>query len=114
MENKLFTLAIPTFNRSLTLKRALSSVLLQSYQPKEIIVVDNLSEDDTEEMIKSQFPSVKIIHERKLGVSAARNKGIKVSNGDWIALLDSDDEWHPTKLARQVDIWFNYLLEIIF
>ena len=58
-------------------------------------------------MIKSQFPSVKIIHERKLGVSAARNKGIKVSNGDWIALLDSDDEWHPTKLATQVDIWFN-------
>ena len=106
-KNPRISVVIPTLNRSITLRRALNSVLLQSYQPEEIIVVDNGSTDDTEEMIKSQFPQVNILRERKLGVSAARNKGIKASKGDWIALLDSDDEWYVPKLERQIDSCLN-------
>lgn len=103
------SVVIPTLNRSITLKRALNSVLLQSHQPEEIIVVDNGSTDDTEEMIKSLFPQIKILREKKLGVSAARNKGIMASKGDWIALLDSDDEWYATKLERQISSYLNSL-----
>ena len=103
------SVVIPTLNRSISLKRALNSVLSQSYQPEEIIVVDNGSTDDTEEMIKSQFPQVKILRQRKLGVSAARNKGIKASKGDWVAFLDSDDEWCAPKLERQMDSHLNSL-----
>ena len=101
-KNPSISVVIPTLNRSNTLRRALNSVLLQSYQPEEIIVVDNGSTDNTEEMIKSQFPQVKILRQQKLGVSAARNKGIRASKGDWIALLDSDDEWYAPKLERQI------------
>ena len=103
------SVVIPTLNRSISLKRALNSVLSQSYQPEEIIVVDNGSTDDTEEMIKYQFPQVTILRERKLGVSAARNKGIKASKGDWVAFLDSDDEWCAPKLERQMDSRLNSL-----
>jgi glycosyltransferase involved in cell wall biosynthesis len=93
---------IPTFNRAHTLLRALGSVLAQSYPASEIIVVDDASVDNTELLIKSyaQIKFIKLIENR--GVSHARNEGIKQASSEWIALLDSDDEWNPDKLAKQV------------
>jgi glycosyltransferase involved in cell wall biosynthesis len=93
---------IPTFNRAHTLLRALGSVLAQSYPASEIIVVDDASVDNTELLIKAyaQIKFIKLIENR--GVSHARNEGIKQASSEWIALLDSDDEWSPDKLAKQV------------
>ena len=92
---------IPTFNRKETLKRAIQSVVMQSYTPYEIIVIDDGSDDGTKEWLKDNFPNVKYIYQMNSGVSSARNKGIKFARGDWIALLDSDDEWLPSKLKDQ-------------
>ena len=94
---------IPTFNRKETLKRAIQSVVMQSYTPYEIIVIDDGSNDGTKEWLKDNFPNVKYIYQMNSGVSSARNKGIKFARGDWIALLDSDDEWLPSKLKDQAN-----------
>jgi glycosyltransferase involved in cell wall biosynthesis len=94
---------IPTYNRKHTLPRALDSVLAQSFQPFEIIVIDDGSTDGTANWFSNNYPSIQSISQSNQGVSAARNAGIKQSRGDWIAFLDSDDEWLPTKLAKQVE-----------
>ena len=94
---------IPTFNRLDLLKRAIESVLNQSIKPYDIIVVDDGSIDDTSEMIQQKYKSINLIQQKNSGVSAARNNGIKNAQGDWIALLDSDDEWGENKLEEQVN-----------
>ena len=94
---------IPTFNRLDLLKRAIDSVLNQSIKPYDIIVVDDGSTDGTSEMIQHKYKSINLIQQKNSGVSAARNNGIKNAQGDWIALLDSDDEWKKNKLEEQVN-----------
>jgi len=94
---------IPTYNRKHTLKRAIQSVYMQSLLPYEVIVVDDGSNDGTKEWVKQKYPNVKYIYQKNSGVSSARNKGIKIARGDWIALLDSDDEWLPNKLNEQTN-----------
>ena len=101
-ENKYkISVVIPTLNRINTLQRALDSVINQTYKPAEIIVVDNGSSDGTLKFLREQYPKITILTENKIGVSSARNKGIKKSINQWIALLDSDDAWHPKKLEIQ-------------
>ena len=101
------SVVIPTLNRCFTLQRAIESVLQQALMPCEVIVVDNGSSDGTLDLIKSKSPTVRILHEKKIGVSAARNRGIKAAQGRWVALLDSDDEWLPNKLRRQIESYTN-------
>lgn len=98
------SVVIPTHNRARTLLRALDSVLAQSYPADEIIVVDDGSTDDTGDLVARHFPGVRYLHQRNRGVSAARNLGIRAARGNWLALLDSDDAWLPTKLAAQVSL----------
>ncbi len=90
---------IPTYNRASTLPRALDSVLAQTHQAAEIIIIDDGSTDQTRSLIEQRYPQIKLIRQSNKGVSAARNSGIKVAQTDWIALLDSDDDWLPNKLA---------------
>ena len=90
---------IPTYNRVQTLIRAIDSVLNQKSPVDEIIVVDDGSTDDTANQISRNYPNVKLIRQSNLGVSAARNAGIKQAGFEWIALLDSDDTWMPEKIA---------------
>ena len=101
--NSLISVIIPTLNRADLLKRALRSVIHQTLPPNEIIVVDNGSTDGTLEFLKEEFPSITILKEKKIGVSTARNRGIKHSAFQWIALLDSDDAWKLNKLERQIN-----------
>lgn len=95
---------IPTFNRIKFIDRAIESVINQSLYPDEIIVVDNGSTDGTVDHIKNNYPKVIILVENRLGVSFARNKGIKESKCDWVAFLDSDDQWLPKKLEKQMKL----------
>ena len=94
---------IQTYNRCDLLKRAINSVIKQTITPKEIIIVDNGSTDQTYQMVSSLFPEINYFIEKKRGVSAARNKGILESKSKWIAFLDSDDAWKPTKLEKQME-----------
>ena len=101
IEDYKISIVIPTFNRIGSLPRALDSALNQTYQPSEIIVVDNGSSDGTTKLLRERYPSIRLLIEKKLGVSATRNKGIRHSKFQWIALLDSDDAWDKTKLEKQ-------------
>ena len=111
-ENKYkISVVIPTLNRINTLQRALDSVINQTYKAAEIIVVDNGSSDGTLKFLREQYPKITILTENKIGVSSARNKGIKKSINQWIALLDSDDAWHPRKLEIQTSMLDSALKE---
>ena len=96
------SVVIPTYNRRKTIGRSIDSVLNQTLFPSEIIVVDDGSTDGTCDYIQSNFPSIRLLQQPNKGVSSARNMGIRSSNSDWVALLDSDDEWFPQKLEKQV------------
>ena len=96
------SVVIPTFNRRQTIGRSIDSILNQTLFPSEIIVVDDGSTDGTSDYIQSNFPSIRLLQQSNKGVSSARNMGIRSSNSDWVALLDSDDEWFPKKLEKQV------------
>jgi glycosyltransferase involved in cell wall biosynthesis len=93
------SVVIPSYNRAHTLERALLSVLGQTSAADEIIVVDDGSTDHSASVIR-QYPAVKLIQQENKGVSAARNTGIRVASSEWIALLDSDDEWLADKLSN--------------
>ncbi len=95
------SVVIPTYNRARFLRRALDSVYNQSLLPQEVIVVDDGSDDDTADFIRHRYPEVRYQYQPKRGVSSARNRGIEMSCGEWVALLDSDDAWQPNKLHRQ-------------
>ncbi len=98
---------IPTYNRAKALPKAIQSVLSQTFKDFEIIIVDDSTDDATEEVIK-KFDDERIYYirrQKREGVSAARNAGIKASNGEFIAFLDDDDEWLPEKLEYQIDVF---------
>ncbi len=98
------SVVIPSYNRADTIRRCLESVMRQTLAPFEVIVVDDCSRDDTAEIVKGfGDPRVRcIVLDRNSGAQAARNRGIRETKGDWIAFQDSDDEWLPTKLEKQV------------
>ena len=94
---------IPLYKRRDEIKRALASVLRQTCAPAEILVVDDASDDGSAEAAEQIGDSrIRVLrHRGNLGAAAARNTGIAAARGDWIALLDSDDEWSSEKLAQQ-------------
>ncbi len=98
----LISVVIPTYNRADCIEKAIISVLNQTCKNFEIIVVDDGSSDDTYFKVKKYFPYVKYFYQENKGVASARNMGIKVSKGEFIALLDSDDVFLPQKLEIQI------------
>lgn len=94
---------IPTYNRGALLPIAIESVFRQTYLDYELIVVDDGSTDDTRERLLPSIDRIRYFYQPNRGVSAARNAGVKLAQGQWISMLDSDDVWHPTKLRRQMD-----------
>ena len=96
---------IPTYNRGSLILETLSSILAQSVQPAEIIVVDDGSTDDTYEVVRSlQASSIRYHRIENCGAPRARNIGVSLSRSTWIALCDSDDLWLPDKLERQLQL----------
>jgi glycosyltransferase involved in cell wall biosynthesis len=100
----LVSVIIPTYNRAKTIKRAVNSVLGQTWKEMEVIVVDDGSTDQTGEILKVYGDKIRVIHRQNGGASAARNTGIKAAAGEIISFLDSDDEWLPQKTERQVKL----------
>jgi len=95
---------IPSYNRAYVLTRALESVFSQADSGDielEVIVIDDGSTDQTKNRVQEQFPQVNYHFQDNQGVSAARNLGLKHAKHEWVALLDSDDEWLPNKLELQ-------------
>mgnify|MGYP003575662843 FL=1 len=105
------SVVIPMYNSEKTITTCINSVLNQTFRGEiEIIVVNDGANDNSktivEELILKNNSSIdiKLINKVNGGVSTARNAGMKAANGDWIALLDSDDEWLPNKLERQIQV----------
>jgi len=100
------TVIIPAHNRSRVLPRAIASVRAQTFADWELIVVDDASTDDTfavAQRIAAEDGRIRVMrHERNQGVGPARNTAVAVAAGEWLAFLDSDDEWAPEKLAKQL------------
>ncbi|MGB2630908.1 MAG: glycosyltransferase family A protein [Candidatus Omnitrophota bacterium] len=99
-----FSVIIPTFNRKPFLEVAITSVLEQTFKDLELIVVDDGSTDGTKKLI-SKFKNSRIIykHQENRGVAGARNTGLALSSGKFVAFLDSDDRWIPEKLSVTAD-----------
>ncbi len=104
MSNPKVSVVLPTYNRAQYLDRAISSVLNQSYSDFELIIVDDASTDDTEKVVRSfKDDRIRYIRNTKnLGGAEARNIGISMSKGKFIAFQDSDDYWLPDKLEIQM------------
>jgi glycosyltransferase involved in cell wall biosynthesis len=95
---------IPTYNRCDYVQEAIDSVLNQTYRKYELIVVDDGSTDGTKEVIEKKYKGkLQYYWQRNKGESRARNYGISLAKGKFLAFLDSDDKWHPEKLHYQVD-----------
>jgi len=105
---------IPTFNRAHLIGRAIKSVLNQTYQDFEIIVVDDGSTDNTQEIVKGfRDKRIRYIrHKKNTGAAAARNSGISASFGKYIGFQDSDDKWLPEKLEKQIKVMDGSLSKI--
>ncbi|NDV20055.1 glycosyltransferase [Pseudodesulfovibrio sp. JC047] len=103
MEKKFVSIILPTYNRAKFIGTALDSVRAQTYTNWECLIIDDGSTDNTAAVVAAyDDPRFVMLHQENQGVSGARNTGISASRGDVIALLDSDDEWMPTKLAIQL------------
>ena len=98
---------IPTYNRASLIIKTIQTVLNQTVKANEIIVIDDGSQDNTEDIIKAYCEinpnKIKYIKQKNSGVSSARNRGIKESSNEWICFLDSDDLWEDTKLEEQIN-----------
>ena len=107
------SVVIAVYNGGATIRCAIQSVLAQTYQAHELIVVDDGSTDDTAAVVAEFGGRVKYLHQRNAGVSAARNAGAAAATGEWLAFLDADDwyypdrlRWHAEWLSREPDLDF--------
>jgi glycosyltransferase involved in cell wall biosynthesis len=98
---------IPTYNSARFLTDAIDSVLAQTFKDFEVWVIDDGSTDETASLIRGYRPSVHYLRQENRGVAVARNRGIEQSRGKYVAFLDADDTWLPSKLERQLDALWN-------
>ncbi len=101
--DKFVSVIIPTYNSAISLCRAIDSALSQEHKPSEIIVINDGSTDDTPNVVKNYGDNIIYIEQDNQGQGSARNAGLKVATGRFVAFLDADDYWHPGFLKRCVD-----------
>lgn len=110
----MISVIVPMYNSQRTIVRALNSIINQSFKDyiKEVIIVNDGSTDDSLKLVqdfcKSSTMKFTILNQSNQGVSSARNQGMNEAKGDWIALLDADDEWLPNKLEKQIEQLLNH------
>ena len=105
MQSPLFSIIIPTFNSSKTLKECLDSVFEQSFNSYEVLIIDSVSTDGTLDLIKnytSEHANLKVYSEKDNGIYDAMNKGMSLAKGDWLYFLGSDDTFHNTRVLSHV------------
>jgi glycosyltransferase involved in cell wall biosynthesis len=102
MPDHLVSVVIPTYNYGPYVTAAVDSALSQTYRRLEVLVVDDGSTDDTEARLAGYGSRIRYLRQLNQGLSAARNTGIRAARGDYVALLDSDDAWHPQKVEAQL------------
>ena len=94
------------YNSATTIREGIASVIAQTYEDWELVVIDDCSEDITPELVRSLAAADNrirlLINERNLGAASSRNNGISQAQGDWVAFLDSDDLWREDKLEKQL------------
>ena len=106
---------IPTYNRACTLEKSVRSVLAQTYEDLELIIVDDGSVDNTKSVVKNiDDKRIRYYYQKNSGACAARNKGIDLAKGEYIAFQDSDDVWLPEKLSRQIQTIGDTGADIVF
>lgn len=111
----MFSVVIPLYNKELSIQNTIQSVLEQTYQEFEIIVIDDGSTDNSAKQVREIPDSrIKLVQQRNQGVSAARNRGIKESKFEWIALLDGDDLWEPNHLEEIVKMMHEFPDEKVY
>jgi glycosyltransferase involved in cell wall biosynthesis len=98
------SVVVPTYNRAAWLPGTVASILQQTLPPAEVLIVDDGSTDDTEQVCSRFAAPVRYLRQENSGAAAARNRGIKHAAGEWIAFIDSDDLWEPTKLRTQLAV----------
>ena len=110
IDSPIVSIIIPTYNRARTIVRSVNSILSQTFQNFELIIVDDCSTDNTKDILEKTFNDSRIIYyklKNNSGACAARNKGIELAKGKYIAFQDSDDEWLCEKLEKQIQILDN-------
>ena len=110
----LVSVVIPNYNCSAFLPAALESVFAQTYPNVEVLVVDDGSTDDSLRVLERYVDRVRVLRQPNGGVSAARNHGIRESRGELVALLDADDLWERDKLAKQVPLFANPNVGLVY
>jgi glycosyltransferase involved in cell wall biosynthesis len=105
VEDREVSVVIPTFNYGRYIAEAVESSLAQTMAPREVIVVDDGSTDDTEAVVRKFGDKVRYIRQENAGVCAARNRGVAESTGEYIAFLDADDIGEPAKLEKQLAVF---------
>jgi glycosyltransferase involved in cell wall biosynthesis len=98
------SVVIPYYKAERTIARAVQSVLAQTVAPLEILIIDDGSHDSLSERVKEYSPVITVITKSNGGAASARNVGIERARGEWIAFLDADDYWEPSKLERQLAV----------
>jgi glycosyltransferase involved in cell wall biosynthesis len=98
-----FSVIIPNYNNASTLERAILSAINQSHPAHEIIVVDDGSSDDSKEILEKYRGKISCLHQHNAGVSMARNNGVRISTGNWLAFLDADDVFHRDRLRLHAE-----------
>lgn len=104
MAGPLVSVVIPTFNRANTVGETIDSVLEQTYPNIEVIVVDDGSKDNTQEVLAAYGPRIRNVRQENAGQMVARNRGIRSARGEIVCFLDSDDLWLPRCVERHVDV----------
>ena len=102
MKTPIISCIVPVYNGEAFLSEALDSILGQTYQKLEVIVVDDGSTDETESVARQYGTRVRYYRQPNAGAPAARDEGVRISSGELVAFLDADDLWHPEKLERQL------------
>ncbi len=114
--NPKISIIMAAFNAEKTITEAIDSVLMQTYSNWELLVINDCSEDDTAALVASYSdPRIYLLqNEKNSGVSISRKKGMEAANGEWIAVLDSDDAWTSDKLEKQIELARETGAELIF